>query len=759
MLRFKITVIFMLMGLLALSLSCQQKSNLILVEDGKSHYSIVLSEYASLSEKYAANELQKTIRRISGCTLPLISTGAIPVDHRIYIGSSALTDSLMPRYNPAEWGNEGFIIQTIGNDLFIIGGQKRGTMYGIFTFLEKYLNCRWYTKDVHEIPQQSTIILEPINDRQRPAFEYRMPFYTEALDQTWATHNKINGYGADLPEEVGGKVKYAGGRLGHTFYSLVPPKKYFDDHPEYFSLVKGKRVKDRGQLCLTHPEVLKISIREIERWLKDDPEASIVSITQNDWEDWCECEQCKALDEKEESHSATIVNFVNTIADSFAGKYPNVYFDTFAYTYSQKPPKTLNVRDNVIIRICHMNPCCDAHPLTACERDADYVEHLRTWRTKGGQMYVWHYVTNFSHYLMPLPNFNALKEDIRFYYQEGLTGVFCQGDSHPGGGGEWAELRSYVLAKLLWDPDIDVDAVINDFMQGVYGKAAAPIRQYFDMLHEIVEDPEMHFDLYSHPDEVGYLSPKILKKSHDYFDSAEKLVAGDPETLSRVQKARLPVYYADLWFQGQGQILAQEAVNQKMLSKFKEIVTKNGVIAQSGQSTITSFLQTLSSDWRFIRNLKIIGPFDGPKESLLETKRPPEYEIDYGKQYQGVAGVRVIWQDWTEKDGLYVDFTTAFDPDTLGIAYGLTYIHSPGKFPTQLGIGSNDGVRVYINDALVHDHAALRKATPNSDVINVTFSRGWNKVLVKVDQIGAGWGMYLSVIDPEKILKFSTKKP
>jgi hypothetical protein len=586
-----------------------------------------------------------------------------------------------------------------------------------------------------------------------------MPFYTEALDRTWATHNKINGYGADLPADGGGKVKYAGGRLGHTFYSLVPPKKYFQDHPEYFSLVKGKRVKDRGQLCLTHPDVLKISIREIERWLKDDPEASIVSITQNDWEDWCECERCTALDEKEESHSATIVNFVNAIADSLSGKYPDIYFDTFAYTYSQKPPKTLTVGDNVIIRICHMNPCCDAHPLTDCDRNTDYVNHLRTWRRRGGKMYAWHYVTDFNHYLMPLPNFNALKKDILFYYKEGVSGVFCQGDSHPGGGGEWAELRSYVLAKLLWDPTIDVDEVIDDFMQGVYGKAAAPIRQYFNMLHKIVTDPEMHFDLYSHPDEVGYLSPEILQKAHDYFDTAEKLVAGDPETLSRVKKARLPVYYADLWFQGQRQILAQEMINQVMLAEFKDIVTKNGVIAQSGQSTIISFLQTLSSDWRFIRNLKIIGPFDAPKESLLETKRPPEVEIDFGKHYQGVAGVKVLWQDWTEKDGLYVDFTKAFDPDTLGIAYGLAYIHSQGEFPTQLGIGSNDGVRVYINDVLVHNHVVLRKATPNSDVINVTFNKGWNKVLVKVDQIGAGWGMYLSVIDPDKMLIFSTEKP
>ncbi len=124
-----------------------------------------------------------------------------------------------------------------------------------------------------------------------------------------------------------------------------------------------------------------------------------------------------------------------------------------------------------------------------------------------------------------------------------------------------------------------------------------------------------------------------------------------------------------------------------------------------------------------------------------------------------MAGTKVIWRDWNEDDGLYVDFTKVFDPDTIGIAYGLCFIRSPVEFSTQLGVGSNDGVRVYFNDKLVHDRNILRKATPNSDLVDVTFNKGWNKVLVKIDQIGGGWGMFLTVKDPEKMLNFSTQKP
>ncbi|NOY61128.1 MAG: DUF4838 domain-containing protein [Calditrichaeota bacterium] len=751
-------IAILLLGCL-LVFSCLQNPKILLVREGQSDYVIVISDNASPSEKYAAKELQKTIEKTSDNKMPIVSVTNAPNTKRIFIGQSSLTDSLLSKTYTDNMSGEEFFIRTVGRDLLIVGGRKRGTMYGVFTFLEDYLGCRWYTADVIKIPQKTTLSIPSINVRQKPAFEYRMPFYTEAFDRTWATHNKVNGYGADLPPEVGGKVKYAKGYFGHTFYTLVPPEKYFKKHPEYFSLVRGKRVKDRGQLCLTNPDVLKIAIREIEEWLCEDPDANIISITQNDWEDWCECDSCKALDEREGSHSAAVVAFVNAIADSLGEKYPDKYFDTFAYTYTQKPPESLKVGDNVIIRLCHMQPSCDSHPLQECERNAKYVKHLREWRKKGGKLYVWHYVTDFSHYLMPFPNFNAIRKDIPFYYREGVSGIFCQGDAANGGGGEWAELRSYVLAKLLWNPNIDVDAVIDDFMQGVYGKAAPPIRRYFDMLHKIVRNPEMHFNLFSEPDEVGYLTPKLLKKSHAYFAKAEKLVAGDSVKFAKVKLAHLPVYYADLWFQAQRQINNNQPVDQAMVDTFKQIVAENGIEYHSEQANVEAFLKTLSPEFRFVHDFNIIGPFDCPKASGLETVLPPENEINFSKEYRGVAGVKVVWQKWKEENGAYVDFTKAFEPDSIGVAYGLCYIYAPREFSTQLGIGSNDGVRVFLNDKLIHDNKVLRKATPNTDMIDVTLREGWNKVLIKVDQIGGNWGMYFSVADAEKLLSFSTDKP
>ncbi len=752
-------LVILLSSLILLNCSFLDSKKIVIANNGTSEYTIVLSHDASPSERYATTEFHRTLKKIIGNTLPIVDSNDAPFSHRIFIGHCKLVDSLLQNIDASAMGDEEFVIRTVGQDILIVGGKKRGTMYGVFTFLEKYLNCRWYTDDIIKIPRQSTVEIPFINDHQKPAFEYRMPFYSEALDRTWASHNKINGYKADLPPEVGGKVKYAKEYLGHTFYQLVPPEKYFDKHPEYFSLVNGKRIKDRGQICLTNPDVLKIAIKEIERWLDEDPEANIVSITQNDWEGWCECDKCRLIDEKEESHSGTVVAFVNAIADSLGPKYPNVFFDTFAYTYTQKPPKSLQVRKNVIIRLCHMQPSCDSHPLTECDRNAKYVDYLRGWLHKGGKVYAWHYVTDFSHYLLPFPNFNAIRKDIPFYYKEGIAGVFCQGDAADGGGGEWAELRSYVLAKLLWNPNVNADDVIDDFLRGVYGKAAGPIRKYFDMLHKIVRKPDMHFNLFSEPDQVNYLTPDVIKKSHEYFAQAEKLVADDSIKLAKVKLAHLPVYYADLWFQAQKQINTGKSVDPKMVETFRDIIAENGIKHHCERAGIEAFFKTVSSEFRFIRNLKIIGPFYAPKASGLFTVFPPEKEIDFGKEYRGVANVKVVWRNWDETSGAHIDFTKVFDPDSVGVAYGLCYVNSPKQYVTQLGVGSNDGVRVFLNDRLVHDNKVLRKATPNNDIIDVTLKKGWNKVLVKVDQIGGNWGMYLSVADPQRILSFNVNNP
>ncbi|MBN2511957.1 MAG: hypothetical protein JXB18_03360, partial [Sedimentisphaerales bacterium] len=191
-----------------------------LVEAGKSDYTIVLSKDASASEKHAAAELQKFLREISGAELPIAAEGQARPEQMIVLGDGEVFRSLNAAVDLKDLGDEGFAIQTVGPHLVIVGGRLRGTMYGVYTLLEEQLGCRWYTSTVSYIPKTSTITLKPLSIVQKPDFEYREPFYTDAWDPDWAARNKVNGNHTRLDEQRGGKISYM--PFVHTFDSLVP---------------------------------------------------------------------------------------------------------------------------------------------------------------------------------------------------------------------------------------------------------------------------------------------------------------------------------------------------------------------------------------------------------------------------------------------------------------------------------------------------------------------------------------------------------
>jgi hypothetical protein len=204
------------------------------VEAGRSDFTIVLSKDASASEKHAAGELQKFLQEISGAELPIAVEGQARPGQMIVLGDGEVFRSLNAGVDLKDLGDEGFAIQTVGPHLVIVGGRLRGTMYGVYTLLEEQLGCRWYTSTVSYIPKASTITLKPLSIVQKPDFEYREPFYTDAWDADWAARNKVNGNHTRLDEQRGGKISYM--PFVHTFDSLVPKAQYFEKHRNIFLL-------------------------------------------------------------------------------------------------------------------------------------------------------------------------------------------------------------------------------------------------------------------------------------------------------------------------------------------------------------------------------------------------------------------------------------------------------------------------------------------------------------------------------------------
>ena len=408
----------------------------------------------------------------------------------ILLGETAYTERVLgSKPGMASLGEDGFRLVAAGNRLCIIGGRSRGTLYGVYELLERHWGCRWYASFHSVIPRHETLTLPPLDDTQVPAFAMREPHWWEMRNGDFAARCRANGNGMALADRHGGKIRFGGGLFVHTFYRLVPPAEFFDKHPEYFSLIDGKRQIGFSQLCLTNPDVLRIVTERVLAAIRKDPTAKLFSVSQNDWDGHCQCERCREIDRREESPAGTLIQFVNQVAERVEREFPRVWIETLAYQYTRKPPKTIRPRHNVVPRLCTIE-CDFSQPLpkSSYPQNVRFVQDIKGWSAITDKLYVWDYTTNFHNFVGPHPNFPAIPGNIRFFRDNRVVGLFEQG-ANDGPHAEFGELRAWLLAKLLWNPDRPVDALLDDFFAGYYGAAAAPIREYFDKLQTLCTAP------------------------------------------------------------------------------------------------------------------------------------------------------------------------------------------------------------------------------------------------------------------------------
>jgi hypothetical protein len=473
--HFTTSVLSMLLTILGTVLS----GAIELARDGQTQFVIVQQADATAAEQRAAKELAKTLKTITGAEFKVLVTVDCP-QRAIVIGPGAVAESVFADVPFDEFGPEEIVIRTKGDRLLLAGGRPRGTLYAVSRFLQDQCGVRWWTPWANRIPNQPTLRLGELLLRAKPAFEYREPFWYPAFDAEWAMRNRANGQSAKIPTELGGCIRYKG--FVHTFDALVPPSKHFAEHPEWFSMINGQRSTNRAQLCLTNPRLREFVVERIKNWLRESPDAGIVSVSQNDWYGACQCFECKAVDDAEGSHAGTMLGFVNYVAEKIGPEFPNVAVDTLAYQYTRKPPRIVKPRSNVIVRLCSIE--CNFrepldHPLNAA-----FARDIEGWSKICNRLYAWDYTTDFAHYVQPHPNWFTLAANVRFFARHNVRGLFEQG-AYQSHGSEMAEMRAWVLAQLLWDPNQDDRALINEFLDGYYGPdAAKPIRDYLELMHD-----------------------------------------------------------------------------------------------------------------------------------------------------------------------------------------------------------------------------------------------------------------------------------
>lgn len=513
--------------------SSEKQNEYTLFSGKKTNYRIAINATASTSEQWAAKELQHWLKEVSGADFPVSAIGDLHAGPQIILGYNESVKSETGAEAPADL-DESFAYFNVGPDIFIYGGKQRGTMYGVMSFLENELGCRWYTPSVSVIPKKDELKFYAYKHAETPGIRVRNDFYFEAFDPTWAARNKMNGR-MGFAEQPGGVEAYWS---VHTFYPLMPPEEFFDKHPEYYSLINGKRTHDRAQLCLTNAHVLKIITERIKKQMRDHPEYLIYSVSQNDWYNPCQCNKCQSIVKQEGSESGPLIRFVNKVAEAVEKEFPDKFIGTLAYQYTRTPPKTLQPRKNVVIRLCPIEACV-AHSLESCPQNQSFLKDLKTWSSISPHLYIWDYVVNFAHYVMPYPNFGALQPNIKTFQSNKAIGIMEQA-AYQSRGGEFSELKSYLISRLLWNPDCNTEEVIDDFMYGYYGRSGKYIHRYFDLLQSRIT-PETHIHIGLKPDDKIF-SDDFVNESVQLFEKA-KIVADNNEILHRVEMASLPVLY------------------------------------------------------------------------------------------------------------------------------------------------------------------------------------------------------------------------
>ena len=590
--------------LLGLAARAQGQEALELARDGRTEYSILVSPSATKPERLAAAELASFLERATGARFPQVrqraSGPAILVGWGEHLAQRGIAEEF------GKWGQEELLIRTHGTDLLLSGGRPRGTLYAVYTFLEDYVGCRWWSSTASTVPRRRSLIIPPVNRRERPAFEYREVFYFDAFDANWAVRNRVNGDRARLGDEHGGQVTYEG--FVHTFEEFVPVSEHFEEHPEWFSEIRGKRVRERPQLCLTNSELKTFMAEHIIARLRKNPKANIVSVSQNDWANPCQCGDCAALAALEESQAGPLLHFVNAVSESVEKVFPQVAISTLAYKYTRKPPRYVRPRHNVIVRLCSIE-CNFLEPLTDGPSNEAFRQDILDWAKVTRRLYVWDYVTDFSHYVQPHPNLRVLGPNVRFFANHNVKGLFEQGNYHSQGG-EFAELRAWVLAKLMWQPDLDDRKLISEFLTGYYGAAAPHVKAYIDLIHDAAEESR-HFLTYASPPYAPFFTLTNLRQGEAFFDEAEEAVSGDPEILRRVKVCRLPLQY--VWI-SQWDRLWREA---------KETGTE-WPFGNSRERALKSFTETAAdNDVRFIREGALLASFVAQPSSLPRRKATP----------------------------------------------------------------------------------------------------------------------------------------
>lgn len=543
---------------------------LVLVDQGESPYRLVVAVDASMQDYYAAQQLQSYVEEMSGVKLPIVGDDNALSDTEIIVGFNRHVDRLGLDLDEESFGPEEFLIKPIGQTLVIVGGTPRGVLYGVNSLLIDDWGCRWFTPLLKHIPKHERLTLPPTERRYQPPFEWRDVFFWSGLDNDWAFHNFANKDFANLRPEQGWRAGFSHGYFVHTALTLVPPDEYLEDHPDYFWTGEGDEPRSNpwaaGRkgwigLCLTHPEVAKIAAQSLLEARRQHPEGDLYyCISAMDYGDWCECPRCREWLEREQGgklpedaglwpHGALWLDFAGRVQELLQDELDAPKISVLAYGYAPEPPANPVMHKDLNVLYAELG-ADQFHALNSPDNQT-FRRRLGGWLKGAGSVYVWLYEVNFSDsWCWVHPNMHTFAADLRYLRDVGVTGVFAQGNQMAWWGqrfaGEMNELRTYLLARLLWNPELDWREERREFCEAYYGAAAGQvIEAYLDDVTKAFDDQNVPGPATLMGEHTfTWITPEMIARWYGYMDKAESL-AEDEEHKKLVRIARLPVQFTE----------------------------------------------------------------------------------------------------------------------------------------------------------------------------------------------------------------------
>ena len=496
-----------------------------IVSNGQPKAAVVLPQGASETLKNAASEIVAYVEKISGAKLE-ITDGDTPLNKIVLSVDPALGEP-----------ENAFRILAQGNQVRLVGRVEMGAQFAAYAFLED-LGVRWLIpgEEGDLVPSTKTIAYPETDRTETPGYIQRC-FHVHNNDaMQWAVRNRLNGFYQQEFAEAHGNLIYLPSFIGgiHSFARILPPEKYFDTHPEYYALIDGKRTRAtflRNQICTSNPDVIRIIAESIRTYFKENPGARVFSIAPNDGYGWCECEACQAIDEKmchskkwyfrkrERVVTDRLCVFANEVAKQSVYDMPGKELYMFAYVNYCEPPETARPDPHVTHVVCHYIPACYAHPIDTpgCPDNEIYNRYLKGWAKLSPQMMVYAYTDKGQWIDLPRPVVRQMAADIKHYDALGIRKYLAQ-----SGAWNWDQMGPlyYVTAKLLWNPSADVEQIIREWNEGMYGAAAQEMMAWYDAVEKVVADSGGHYSGSPYSQIPSIYRPGCFREAMAHIDKA-----------------------------------------------------------------------------------------------------------------------------------------------------------------------------------------------------------------------------------------------